>query len=329
MSETTLRTIPISSIRENPAALRPVDRENVQYKELVDSVRAKGVLQTISVREFKDAATGEIYYSLVDGLQRWNAALDAGLKEIDVKISSLDDVEALEHQIVLNATRVETKPVEYTKAIHRLLSMNPTLTIPQLAGRLNKSTTWLNERMNLTKLTDEIGALVDAGQLNITNAYALSKLPPEDQVGYLDRAISLSPAEFVGLAQARAKEIKDQRRAGKVPGPATWEPHPYLQKTGDIKAEVSVPTVGPFLIKELKITDPAEAFLMGLKWVLHMDPKSVEQQYAKEQQRLKDADEAKKKRKEEQQAKERKDAADKAEVARQMLDKMKTQPVAV
>lgn len=328
MAQSNLRHIPITAIRENPAALRGVDRENPEYKELVESVRNHGVLQTILVREFVDPNTKESFYSLVDGLHRYNAALDAGLKEIDVNVQDLEDAEALETQIILNATRVETKPVQYTKALERLLGMNPLMTVPQLAAKLNKSTAWLNDRMNLTKLTEDIGKMVDEGGLNITNAYQLAKLPPEEQVNYLDRAISMSPSEFVGLAQARVKEIKDARRAGRTSTSGEWRPHPFLQKTGDIKAELEAPAVGPYLVKETGATTAEQGFALAIQWCLHMDPKSVEQQFAKEEQRKKDAEEAKKRRKEEQDAKQRQDAAEKAEAARAMLERLKTNPPA-
>ena len=39
-----LRTILLSTIRENPVALRNVNRKSDEYKGLVDSIRQKGFL---------------------------------------------------------------------------------------------------------------------------------------------------------------------------------------------------------------------------------------------------------------------------------------------
>jgi ParB-like chromosome segregation protein Spo0J len=42
MSNTKLAEIPLNKIRENPNALREVNRSTEQYAELVDSVRKRG-----------------------------------------------------------------------------------------------------------------------------------------------------------------------------------------------------------------------------------------------------------------------------------------------
>ena len=45
-----LKTIPISTIRENPVALRTVNRDTEEYQGLVDSISQKGFLGAITVR---------------------------------------------------------------------------------------------------------------------------------------------------------------------------------------------------------------------------------------------------------------------------------------
>src|SRR3954469_21290947 len=99
-----LANIPLSRIRENPVALRPVDKTSEEYKGLVDSVRRNGILNPISVREVPnpDPNDKEPLYSVVDGLHRFTAAGDAGLESIPAQIVTKTDADVLEAQIVAN-----------------------------------------------------------------------------------------------------------------------------------------------------------------------------------------------------------------------------------
>ena len=49
-----LRNINVSDIRENPVALRGVDRENEKYVGLRDAINRQGILNPINVREKAD-----------------------------------------------------------------------------------------------------------------------------------------------------------------------------------------------------------------------------------------------------------------------------------
>ena len=115
-----LLTVPISQVRENPVALRPVDPENEDYKGLVESIRQGGFMGVITVREKLDEETSELYYQIIDGLHRFNACKEVGLEEIAICVEDLDDKGALEAQIMSNIHKIETKPVQYAKQLHRL-----------------------------------------------------------------------------------------------------------------------------------------------------------------------------------------------------------------
>src|SRR4051812_12468570 len=109
------KSISLSLIRENAQALRPVDKTTLEYKELVDSIVKHGVMNPISVREVKDPNTGAIFYGLVDGLHRYNGAMDAGLTEINAQVGDVDEANLLEAQIIGNLHKVETKAIQFSK----------------------------------------------------------------------------------------------------------------------------------------------------------------------------------------------------------------------
>lgn len=274
MADPILKRIPLNAIRENPVALRGVNRQHADYMGLVDSVKARGILNPILVREIRGDA-GEVMYGLIDGLHRFTASLDAGKSDIPAQVMDMDDAQTMEAQLIGNIQKIETLPAQYTKQLQKILAGNPLLTMTQLANKLNKSTTWLNDRLSLTKLMEGIATLVDAGTINLSNAYLLAKLPEEEQGNFVDRAISMSPAEFTPTVLNRKKEIDTARRQGRDPKPAEFTPSPTLQRLAIIKQELDNPNQVTALLKKYPTKTPEDGALLALKWVLHLDPDSV------------------------------------------------------
>jgi ParB family chromosome partitioning protein len=288
-----LKKVLLSDIRENDVALRTVNRESESYLGLVESIRSKGFIGAISVREREDG-DGTSYYELIDGLHRFNASKDAGREDINVDVVDLDEDQVLEAQIMANIHKVETKPIEYTRQLKRILTRNPLMTESELAGKLGKSTSWISGRLSLNKLSsDQARELVDQGKIGLSNAYALAKLPPEEQADWLDRAVTLPPDEFIPATTERLKQIREARKAGKEAGPAEFVATPHLQKVSAFKAELESPEVGPALCSQNGVTTAADGFAMGIKWALHMDPDSIEVQKEKEAERVAQRDEKK------------------------------------
>lgn len=312
-TEPKLKNIKLEDITENPVALRAVDRQNEAFQGLVDSIREKGVLNPILVREMKNEETGETYYGLIDGLQRFSASRDAGRDTIPAKITSMDDAEVLEAQIITNIHRIETKPIQYTTQLIRILAGNPTMSVADLAKKLAKSSTWLNERLGLVKLVPNVAKLVDDGKINLSNAYALAKLPEDEQASFVDRAITMPPQEFLPQANNRVRELKDAKRQGRDPNAAVFTPMPHLQKLVDIKSELDNPVIIGALISSHGITTPLEAAKMAVAWVLHMDPASQQAAHADHEARVAQQKAEKDKRRADAQAK-RAEAAAAAQV---------------
>ena len=280
MGPSDLRNVSVSAIRENPVALRAVDRECEKYISLRDSVGRLGILNPISVREKKDV-DGGVFFEVCDGLHRYCTAKDLGLDVIPVNVISLTDSDVLEAQVVANLCRIDTKPVEYTKQLQRMFALNPVLTLSDMAEMVCQSPAWVNQRLGLLKLADSIQVLVDDGEINLSNAYALAKLPKDEQVNFVDAAITMVPSEFVATVNKRVKELRDASRQGKEAVEATFEAVPHLRKLGELKAELMVPEAAFSVVSRIGATTAAEGFAAGIKWCLSLDPQSVEVQQAK------------------------------------------------
>jgi len=292
-SQPDLRVIDIKDIHENPVALRTVNRESEEFLGLIDSIKAVGLMNPISVRLQEEDVDGKkvAYFELVDGLHRYAACCDIGLKTISVTVKALTDAQTLEAQVMANVHKIETRPVEYTKQLQRIFAMNPMLTLAEMGVKLAKSSAWISQRLNLLKLEKSAQALVDDGKITVSNAVQLAKLPPEEQLNYLDQAMSMGSDEFVPLAQARAKEIRDATRQGRAAAPVEFVPLPRLQKMTVLKAEHETPTIGPELCKKYKVKSGPDGFALGIAFALSLDPENVEvrkAQDAEKKARLKD-----------------------------------------
>jgi ParB/RepB/Spo0J family partition protein len=304
----SLLTLKISDIRENPNALRPVNRQTEEYLSLVSSIKRDGILNPIVVRECKDPETGETFYSLVDGLHRFSAAKDAGLDTIPVHCKEMADAQVLEAQILANVHKIETQPVQYSKALVRILTLNPLMTMVELAERLSKSPKWIADRLSLTKLIPEIQHLVDEDKINLTNAYSLAKLPADEQANFLDRSMTMKPEEFLPTVNNRVKELREASRQGRDPN-KEFEPIAILRKMAEIKEEMTSKAAQKLLLSKVNPQTVEEAFSLAVSWVLHLDPVSVQAQIDRDKQRKEELATQKEQRKKERELKQRREAA--------------------
>lgn len=284
MSE--LKKIPIEEIRANLVSLRKVDKKNPLYLELVDSVGERGILNPISVREKSDKETGQVFFEVIDGLHRYSAACDSGLGEMPCQILDFSDYEVLLAQTIANVHSIETKPAQYTEQLKRILDQNPTMTQSELGRQIGKSAAFIQQRLSLNKITNpEILSRVDSGEINLSNAYALAKLPPEEQSDFVERAITMGDNEFLPLVSKRVKEIREARRKGLDASPQEFQPVAHLQKLKAIKEELETGKVGKALIELTGVKTAEEGFKLGVQWILHLDPKSVEIQKVEDENR--------------------------------------------
>jgi ParB family chromosome partitioning protein len=91
--------IPLAELIPSPNNTRGQVTES-SLTGLVASIRRRGVLQAILVREITAPKAGKAKYQIVAGERRFRAAKLAGLKEIPAQVKSMTDDEALGDQIV-------------------------------------------------------------------------------------------------------------------------------------------------------------------------------------------------------------------------------------
>ena len=278
-------SIPVSEIIATDKALREVDRESASYQEMVDSIRQVGITNPISVRKMEDGT-----YELIDGRHRLAGAADAGMEEIPCLIfENLTVSEVLDMQIIANTHKQETKPAQYANQLRRLFGAESGLKAAAIAKRIGRSVQWVTNTLRLNRLIDQAQGLIDDGDICLANGYHLAQLPQEEQIDWLERAITSGPDIFVPECTGRIKEIKDAARKGKSVEPTVFEPTARLRKAAILKEELVSGN------QAAQSSNP-DTFTEAIEWALQLDAATVDSDRAKWEERKTAQAEAKKSR---------------------------------
>ena len=87
-------------------------------EDLTNSIKERGVIQPIIVRK---SNTDNSKYEIIAGERRWLAASKAGLHDIPVVLTDVDDLKSLEFAIVENVQRHDLNPLEEAQGYKRLI----------------------------------------------------------------------------------------------------------------------------------------------------------------------------------------------------------------
>lgn len=269
-------TLPLSSIRENPDALRTVDKEREEFQELMQSISVHGVQSPILVKRAPDDASKFI---LIDGAHRYTACKELGLTSIPVRVMDADAMQTYTRQMVANMHVVKTRPAEFARQVRRMQVINPLLTIPELCKQFSRSASYFNGLLKLTDLEKEFQDAVDAGEINLLAGQALALLPKDEQRDWAERAATMKTEDFKLAVDARVKEIKKALAQGKDPNaPTEYVPVARMRKFVDVKQIYEAPSLLTSIIGSE--TDPMAAGARVIEWVLSLDPKTIEEKKA-------------------------------------------------
>lgn len=264
--------IELAQLRECKVQLRPVDKRTVEYRELRDSIEAHGLWQPILVRPAADGA-----FEVVDGFYRYNCCKGLRHPTIPCLIRELTDKEAIVVQIQANAVRLETDPIDYARHLWRIIKEDNAMTIGQVAHTVKKSPSWIRRMLKLTKLCSEASTAVQRGQLSITIAHELAKLPGPLQEDLLVQALAISTSDFLPVIRTKVKKFREAVKNGSMEAyyHSFVEPVAHLRKMRHLKAELRDPVEGAALVLRMELETPMEGWNLCLKWVLHLDPDAV------------------------------------------------------
>lgn len=189
-----LKEIKIEDIRlsgMNPR--KTIDEAGI--RELAENIRKQGLIQPITVRpiiqdevvddEVLSLITG---YELVCGERRLKAVQQLNRKKIACYVKEMTDDEAFDAMITENLQRQDVDPMEEAFAFMQLNSRGQSA--EDIALRFGKSARFVQDRIKLNGLIDELKAVLKEERIPIAGAMMLAKLDAKDQKDIYDDHLS-------------------------------------------------------------------------------------------------------------------------------------------
>ena len=165
--------VPVHRIRKGPWQPRRRFAEEA-LKELADSIREKGVLEPVWLRQ-----AGEVF-ELIAGERRFRAAQLAGLPEVPALLREVSDLEARELALIENLQRADLDLIEEAEG-YRDLMREAGLTQEEVSKRIGKARATIANALRLLDLSDAIKRAIAEGALTPGHAKVLLGVEAKDR----------------------------------------------------------------------------------------------------------------------------------------------------
>lgn len=271
--------IPLDLVDEAGLQLRPVDTTSPEFLLFKDSLRDEPLIHPITVRPHPRLPDR---YEVVVGMHRYTAYRLLGRQEIECKIRHLDNRGVLKMQIVENASRIETQPLEYAAHLKRLMQYDPEITRSDLAVLLHRGADWVTNTLNLNDLIPQAAKRLETDEMSLSNAYMLAKIPSSYQSEYVEQACSMTTTNFKSLASSVINDFRVSKQQGRLHGifVGDFQPKAAIRKPSEIQRELETHKIAAQLLTAENAKTPLDGFAIALKWVLQLDAESVDRQAA-------------------------------------------------
>ncbi len=214
-----ITSIPVDAIRGNPDQPRKLF-DAAALDSLAESIKARGLIQPISVRPAPDGM-----FEIIAGERRWRAHKLAGLPTVRCIVVHSDEKRRDIDAIVENMARQDVTPLEEARAFDRMMRAYG-MTVEELAAALGLKQPWrITERMALLKLKPEYQDLLAKGHLTPSQGFEMSKLEHGLQAKLFD-AIKSGKCQTYHQLRAVVSgmlEVQEQGALFDMPPPPTAE----------------------------------------------------------------------------------------------------------
>ena len=141
----------------------------VSLDELTISIKERGIIQPIIVRRSEQQKSK---YEIIAGERRWLAAQNAGLHEVPVVVTQVDDLKSLEFAIVENVQRHDLNSIEEAQGYQKLIS-EFSYDQEKVSKFIGKSRSHVANCLRLLSLPQEVIKLVENSKLTQGHAKVL------------------------------------------------------------------------------------------------------------------------------------------------------------
>lgn len=178
-------------------------------EELAASVREKGVLEPILVRQVAPNR-----YQIISGERRYRAATLAGLDEIPAIELDVDDREQLEIALIENIQRKDLTPFEEAEGFY-VLQQKFGYTHEKISQVIGKSRTTITETLLINEIPDRIRAMCrEAGISNKSILVQVARAGSEEAMEQVVRAFAAGEMSRDDLRKQTAAK-PEPKKAGR------------------------------------------------------------------------------------------------------------------
>ena len=157
-----------------------------KIKELAESIKQNGLLQSITVRDM-----GNGFYELIAGERRLRALKYLEYPTTKAIVKELTNEQMATLALIENIQREELTPIEEAYAYQELLSIN-NLTQDELAKSLGKTQATVANKLRLLKLCSKVVDAINSKRITERHGRAMVKLDPSAQEKILNQILTQS-----------------------------------------------------------------------------------------------------------------------------------------
>jgi ParB family transcriptional regulator, chromosome partitioning protein len=205
-AEININKVSISDLASNKFQPRKIfDEDSLQ--DLSNSIKERGIIQPIIVRKSKIDSSK---YEIIAGERRWLAAQKAGLHEVPVVITNVDDLKSLEFAIVENVQRNDLNAIEEARGYHRLIE-EFSYDQEKVAKFIGKSRSHIANFIRLLSLPEAVLNLIEKKKLSPGHAKILVGLNNAEFIAkkIVDKKFSVRQSEkFVKIFKTKPHSLK-------------------------------------------------------------------------------------------------------------------------
>tara|TARA_B110001452_G_scaffold218027_1_gene189712 strand:+ start:352 stop:1200 length:849 start_codon:yes stop_codon:yes gene_type:complete len=207
--EMNVNKLPISDLVSNKFQPRKIFEEE-SLQDLTNSIKERGIIQPIIVRKSSD---DNLKFEIIAGERRWIAAQKAGLHEVPVVITDVDDLKSLEFALVENVQRNDLNAIEEARGYQRLID-EFSYDQEKVGLFIGKSRSHIANFLRLLSLPETVLKLIETKKISPGHAKILVGLGNAESVAYkiVEKNLSVRQAEnFVKIFKIKKHSLKSSK----------------------------------------------------------------------------------------------------------------------
>ena len=167
--------------------------DEASLEDLTNSIKERGMIQPIIVRS---SNSDKSKFEIIAGERRWLAAQRAGLHNVPIVITDVDDLKSLEFAIVENVQRHDLNPLEEAQGYKRLID-EFSYDQEKVSKFIGKSRSHISNSLRLLTLPDDVINLIETQKLTAGHAKILVGLENASFVAskIVEKKLSVRQAE--------------------------------------------------------------------------------------------------------------------------------------